>query len=272
MNSGRTSVRRQRHDRILYVDGAHVAIALVFAALLRPALAGPPYISDDPEPTDYTHFEIYSFNLGTAREAEPAAMAGIDFNYGAAPDLQLTAMLPAGFNNPAGDSTSIGMTNIELAAKYRFLHQDTFGLDVSIFPRVFLPSGSNTIGYSRAGLLLPIWVQKDWGGGWSAFGGGGCMVGGLGSEDFCLAEACLPTKYCPKLQIGAEFFHQTADQNGNTGNVEPGRRRALRLERQLPFAGLYQSRRRKHQRNKPAFLVCLNTLHSSDAFTAACGA
>jgi hypothetical protein len=135
-------------------------IALVLSALARPALAGPPYISDDPEPTDYTHFEIYSFNLGTATRSGTSGMAGIDFNYGAAPDLQLTAVLPAGFNNPAGDPASIGMTNIELAAKYRFLHQDTFGLDVSIFPRVFLPSGSSAIGYSRAGLLLPSGCRK----------------------------------------------------------------------------------------------------------------
>ena len=72
---------------------------------------------------------------------------------------------------------------------------------------MFLPSGSNTIGHSRAGLLLPIWVQKDWGGGWSAFGGGGCMVGGLGSEDFCVPGAVLTYQLLPKLQIGAEFFH-----------------------------------------------------------------
>jgi hypothetical protein len=33
-------------------------------------------------------------------------------------------------------------------------------LDVSVFPRVFLPSGSGTIGDNHASLLLPIWVQK----------------------------------------------------------------------------------------------------------------
>jgi hypothetical protein len=126
-------------------------IVLVLGALARPALAGPPYISDDPEPTDTNHFEIYSFNQGTATRSGTSGMAGIDFNYGAAPDLQLTAMLPAGFNSPTGEQTSIGMTNIELAAKYRFLHQDTFGLDVSFFPRVFLPSGSNSIGLAAPG-------------------------------------------------------------------------------------------------------------------------
>ena len=152
-----------------------IAFVLI-AALARPATAGPPYVSDDPEPTDYGHFEIYTFNSGTATRAGTSGATGIDLNYGAAPDLQLTATLPAGINRPAGGNTGIGLSNVELAAKYRFLHQNDFGLDVSIFPRVFLPSGSNDVGNNRASLLLPIWVQKDWGNGWSAFGRIGLML------------------------------------------------------------------------------------------------
>ena len=119
-----------------------IVVALV--VLVRPALAGPPYVSDDPEPTDYKHFEIYTFSNGTATRGDIDGAAGIDFNYGAAPNLQLTATLPAGFDRPAFARTSFGPDNIELAAKYRFLRQDAFGLDVSVFPRVFLPSGSTS--------------------------------------------------------------------------------------------------------------------------------
>jgi hypothetical protein len=41
------------------------SVAFVAFILARSALAGPPYVSDDPEPTDYQHFEIYTFNYGT---------------------------------------------------------------------------------------------------------------------------------------------------------------------------------------------------------------
>jgi hypothetical protein len=109
----------------------------LLALLAEPAVAGPPYISDDPEPTDYQHFEIYTFNLGTATRNGTTGQSGIDFNYGAAPDLQLTATLPEGFDRAVGGGTDVGWSNIQLAAKYRFLHQDGFGLDVSIFPRIF---------------------------------------------------------------------------------------------------------------------------------------
>jgi Putative MetA-pathway of phenol degradation len=198
-------------------------MAGLFAAMLaQPALAGPPYVSDDPEPTDYKHFEIYTFNNGTNTRDGTAGETGIDFNYGAAPDLQLTATLPGGFDRPAGGGTSLGPGNIELAAKYRFLHQDSFGLDVSIFPRVFLPSGSNIIGDNRASLLLPVWVQKDWSGGWSAFGGGGCTITEGRGLDFCQAGAVLTYQLLPKLQVGAELFHQTADAIGTPATSSVG--------------------------------------------------
>ncbi|SDS71772.1 transporter [Bradyrhizobium canariense] len=194
----------------------------VLALLTRAAVAGPPYVSDDPEPTDYKHFEIYTFNNGTTTRDGTTGESGIDFNYGAAPDLQLTATLPAGFDLPAGGGTNVGLSNIELAAKYRFLHQDGFGLDVSVFPRIFLPSGSNSVGDNRASLLLPIWVQKDWSGGWSAFGGGGCTVSEFRAVDFCQAGAVLTYQILPKLQIGAELFHQTADSNGTPATTSVG--------------------------------------------------
>jgi hypothetical protein len=196
--------------------------AFVLVLLTRSAVAGPPYVSDDPEPTDYKHFEIYTFNNGTATRNGIAGESGIDFNYGAAPDLQLTATVPAGFDRPFGEGTSVGLSNIELAAKYRFLHQDSFGLDVSVFPRIFLPSGSNAVGDNHASLLLPVWVQKDWSGGWSAFGGGGCTVTERRAVDFCQAGAVLTYQLLPKLQLGAELFHQTADSSGTPATTSLG--------------------------------------------------
>jgi hypothetical protein len=185
----------------------------ILILLAQSAVAGPPYVTDDPEPTDYKHFEIYTFTSGTTTRDGTAGQSGIDFNYGAAPDLQLTATLPEGYSRTI-NGTSIGASNIELAAKYRFLHQDGFGLDVSIFPRVFLPSGSNVIGDNRVSLLLPVWVQKDWSGGWSAYGGGGCTMSERRAIDFCQTGAVLNYQLLPKLQVGAEIFHQTADAGG----------------------------------------------------------
>jgi hypothetical protein len=187
-----------------------------------PALAGPPYLTDDPEPTDYQHFEIYTFTSGTATREGTSGEGGIDFNYGGAPDLQLTATVPAGYNAPSSGPSAWNLDNVELAAKYRFLTQQNFGLDVAIFPRVFLPSASSAIGEQHASFLFPLWMEKDWGQ-WSAFGGGGCEINrGGNSENFCLMGLAVTRQFTTKLQLGLEIFHQTPDMQDGLATTSLG--------------------------------------------------
>jgi hypothetical protein len=199
-----------------------VFAGLVLLHLNVPAFAGPPYLSDDPEPTDYKHFEIYTFSNGTVAQTGTTGEAGIDFNYGAAPNLQLTAVLPTAYAFGGGGPAVGGLGNVELAAKYRFLTQDTAGIDAAFFPRVFLPSGGDAVGTQHTSLLLPLWLEKDWGQ-WSAFGGGGCELNRGGySRDFCLMGAVLTRQVTPKLQLGVEVFHQTPDTIGSAALTSLG--------------------------------------------------
>jgi hypothetical protein len=208
-------------DRLRPTKFAGMATATALAALAAAARAGPPYLSDDPEPTDYRHFEIYAFDNGKATRSDTSGEAGIDFNYGAAPDLQLTAVLPAGYDS-AGGMTTIALGNIELAAKYRFLHQETNGIDASIFPRVFLPSGAVAVGPTHASFFLPIWLEKDWGP-WSVFGGGGCEFNRSGNSlNFCQVGSVLARQVLPDLQLGFELFHQTPDTKGSGATTSIG--------------------------------------------------
>jgi hypothetical protein len=61
---------------------ARCGFAITAALLSLPALAGPPYITDDPEPTDTGHYEIYFFRRAKtptrwcARKAAPGSMRG----------------------------------------------------------------------------------------------------------------------------------------------------------------------------------------------------
>jgi len=190
-------------------------LSCALLAFATPAAAGPPYVTDDPEPTDAGHFEIYTFAQGTVTRDGHSGETGIDFNYGGATDLQLTAVLPLAYETPRGQGTEAGIGNIELAAKYRFLHQDDFGWDVSLFPRVFLPSASANVSDRHASLMVPIWAEKDFGA-WSTFGGGGCALNkGGGSKNYCLVGWALTREVLPALHIGAEIYHQTADTRGD---------------------------------------------------------
>ena len=46
-------------------------------ALLCPVWEGPPYVSDDPQPTDYRHFEIYTFSNGTVTRDRTGGASGM---------------------------------------------------------------------------------------------------------------------------------------------------------------------------------------------------
>src|ERR1700744_3435475 len=96
---------------------ATLAFCIVMSS---PAFAGPPYVTDDPEPTDYQHFEIYAFSAGTATRDGRENETGIDFNYGGAPNLQLNTNIALVNDDPRGAHGILGIGNIEFGAKYEF--------------------------------------------------------------------------------------------------------------------------------------------------------
>ncbi len=180
------------------------ALALLAAAV--PAAAGPPFITDDPMPTDLHHWEIYGYGTGTGLPGGIDATAGLDINYGGLPGVQLTATLPV----EAGRPLRYGVT--ELAVKYRFLYSEAQGVALAVFPRVFLPTDGRPGG--RVQLLLPAWGQKDWGP-WSLFGGGGYMINpGSGNRNYW-QQGLVVTRRCgDALTIGVEIAHRGTDAVG----------------------------------------------------------
>lgn len=175
------------------------------ASLVLPATAkaGPPYVTDDPEPTDFHKWEIYNFAAGARDEGQTSTDLGIDLNYGAAKDLQLTLSLP--LSKDPGGPRALG--DVEMAAKYKFLHQGKghFGADVAFFPRVFLPTGRGT---TRARLLLPLWMGRDFGR-WSLFGGGGYVINlGKGRGNYWQQGMVVTRQVARGVQLGVEYYGQ----------------------------------------------------------------
>lgn len=196
--------------------------ALAALTLVIPAWAGPPYLTDDPQPTDRGHWEIYNFVNG-AKGADGAlgGEAGIDLNYGAAKDLQLTAVLPLAYDDANGFSARGfrgGAGVIELAAKYKIVHQDEHGWtpDVSIFPRAFVPT-DHRFGPPRVNLLLPVWAEKDFGA-WQVFGGGGYQINpGADQRNFWQGGLAVNRTISKRLALGVELFGQTKDARDGSG-------------------------------------------------------
>lgn len=181
-----------------------VALAAAAAlALSGTAKAGPPFVTDDPEPTDLHRWEIYDFAGGTREERQTGTRVGIDLNYGAAKDLQVTLSLP--FSKDPGGPRAFG--DVEVAAKYKLLHQGEghFGADVAFFPRVFLPTGRRT---TRARILLPLWVGRDVGR-WSLFGGGGYVINpGKGQKNYWQQGMVVTRRMARGVEVGLEYYGQ----------------------------------------------------------------
>jgi hypothetical protein len=138
--------------------------------LASPALAGPPFVTDDPEPADFEHFEI---NLAAQRQLvkgmRSGALPSLDINYGLLPDTQFHVGLSAPFQSLSGGATTYGVGDSEIGMKYRFIAEDEAGWrpQVALYPAIDLPSGDarQGLGGGHDRLALPLWLQKsvgDW--------------------------------------------------------------------------------------------------------------
>jgi Putative MetA-pathway of phenol degradation len=196
--------------------------ALGLAAAAAPVSAGPPYLTDDPVPTDPGHWEIYSFAAGEGRHSTLDEDAGLDLNYGPVTNLQLTATLPLSFSHAPLEGWRSGTGDLELGAKYRFFHDQARGLSASIFPRAILPTATHSPG-EKARFLLPVWVGKDFRGGTSLFGGGGYLINpGAGNRNFWQAALALTHDLSKDVSVGAELTRQGPESVGATSQTRAG--------------------------------------------------
>jgi hypothetical protein len=180
------------------------------------AFAGPPFVTDDPEPTEYRHLEAYLYSEGNiARHQMSGSIVGAEINYGAAPNLQISAALPLGFSAASRAATDYGVTDAEFGAKYRFIAEDDEGRrpQVSFYPSVQVAIGGSgkEMSDSATHIFLPVWAQKSIGP-WTMFGGGGYRInpGPEGKNSWFAGLATL-RQLSDRLQLGVEAYYETAD-------------------------------------------------------------
>jgi hypothetical protein len=183
-------------------------IALTVLALgTVPALAGPPYITDDPEPTDTGHWENYLYVEGARVAGQPfTPISGIEVNYGAFENTQLTMSVPIN-PNPGPGGIGVVWAPLGLGVKYRFIEEDEDGWrpQVAFFPSVAIPIGPANSG-APVTELFPIWMQKSFGN-WTMFGGGGYSNNpGPGNKDFANYGIGLQNQLTKTFAVGAEIF------------------------------------------------------------------
>jgi Putative MetA-pathway of phenol degradation len=205
---------RVNNRRNLFV--AAFSLLLAVAALQRPLHAGPPFVTDDPEPVDFKHWEFYlAGTYAHERDGDAAAAPMVEVNYGALPELQLHIVAPFLYDAPDGEISHFGFGDLELGAKYRFVQETEKIPQVGFFPLVEIPTGDEKrgLGNGKAQVFLPIWIQKSFGP-WTTYGGGGWWYNpGDGNKDFWRVGWLIQRDITENLTLGGEMFLNTADSD-----------------------------------------------------------
>ncbi len=176
--------------------------------------AGPPFVTDDPEPVELHHWEVYVSSL---QMHDPTGSIGtlphVEVNYGPAPNLQVHVIVPYAFSRPTGEVTERGLGDTELGVKYRFVQETACRPMVGAFPLIEVPTGNEDrgLGTGNFQFFLPIWVQKSWGK-WTSYGGGGYFVNpGAGNSSYWLFGWEIQKDLNEHWTLGGEIFETTSN-------------------------------------------------------------
>jgi hypothetical protein len=194
--------------------------------------AGPPFITDDPEPVEYRHWEFYvasQFNYGRGDISGTAPQ--VEVNYGVIPDVQLHIIAPVvysiirgkkldlkflppiGYNRTTWNRAQFGYGNTEIGMKVRFLHETETVPQLGIFPMIEAPTGSTTPGYNGLPqMCFPVYLQKSWDK-LTTYGGGGFWYNpGKNNRDYWFAGWLVQYKITERFTLGGEFFYLSPDE------------------------------------------------------------
>lgn len=197
-------------------------VSFILLIVSANASAGPPYVTDDPEPVEYRHGEIYFASLFFK---QPEAWTGtgphLEVNYGPLPNVQLHAIAPLVFYAPSQGSNSYGYGDTELGIKYRFVQESDCLPQVGIFPLLEVPTGSHdrNLGSGHLQTFFPLWLQKSLGE-WTGYGGGGYWINpGAHNRNWWFTGFVIQRRILPNVTPGFEIFHSTSQEIGQAGET-----------------------------------------------------
>jgi len=192
-------------------------LVLLGWAVSLPVLAGPPFLTDDPEPVDYQNWEFYVASQHTQTSDGWAGTAPhIEVNYGVITNAQLHLIAPLAYNAPAHGRSHYGYGDTELGVKYRFLEATEHLPQAGIFPLLEVPTGNESegLGSGHVQTFLPLWLQKSFGD-WTLYGGGGYGINpGDGNENWGFAGLVVQRQITKNFLLGGEVYHRTTLTTG----------------------------------------------------------
>jgi hypothetical protein len=179
-----------------------------WAIVPRIAGAGPPFVTDDPEPTAPQQWEMYAGYAAEGNdEGREGALPFVEANWGARRNLQLSLTIPYGFAEQDGGRER-GFGDLELGVKLRFVPESRSRPQVAFYPLVTIPSGgaSHHLGEGATAVFLPLWAQKNIGA-ISVYGGGGIWNrGGTAAARWGQTGIVVQATLGERVMVGGETY------------------------------------------------------------------
>ena len=202
----------------LYFCATALLVFIIFQGLSLPlALAGPPFKTDDPEPVDYQHWEVYlASQYSHDNTGNSFTAPHLEINYGLAPNLMVHVIAPMVYVEPKGESSHYGYGDTEVGIKYRLFEESDSRPSVGVFPLIEIPTGdeSKGLGNGNTQMFLPVWLQKTFDS-WTTYGGGGYWINpGTGNKNYWFFGWAVQKEISKFLVLGTEIFQQTSDKVG----------------------------------------------------------
>ena len=217
----RTRDNQSRNDHlrsILSIIFFSIVFWSIFVFMPKLAMAGPPFLTDDPEPVEFQHWEIYiAAQYKHDQDQDSSTLPHLEINYGAMPNVQIHLIAPLVYVKPEGSESQYGYGDTELGVKFRFIQETDYIPQVGIFPMVEFPTGDHDkgLGNGRTQYFLPVWLQKSWRP-WTTYGGAGYWINpGEGNKDWWQFGWQIQREITKMLTLGTELYYRTAStENG----------------------------------------------------------
>lgn len=190
--------------------------AFWWIGLAQLAWAGPPFTTDDPEPVEYQHWEVYlASQVAHDKDGWSGTSPHLEVNYGVLPNVQLHLIAPVSFVAPSHEPSRFGYGETELGVKYRFFEETDYFPQIGTFPLIEVPTGDRKrgLGNGHEQIFLPLWLQKSFEP-WTTYGGAGYWINpGNENRNWWYVGWLLQRELTSGFTLGGEIFHETPSES-----------------------------------------------------------
>ena len=193
-------------------------IFLILALSVNQSEAGPPFLTDDPDPVPFRHWEYYlaSENVFDIRtHSAIGTLPHIEINWGVVNNVQLHLILPTTYSFNAPSDLFYGYTYTEVGVKYRFIKETESIPEIGVFPIVEVPTiNDSRFGQQNFQIYLPVWIQKSWNK-LTTYGGAGYWINpGTGNKNWIFTGWEVQYDFTDFFTLGTEAYFHTSSTTG----------------------------------------------------------